>query len=145
MTDVSVGPYWLYSAHSGCPARKRRKASVSWSASPAENSSRSAGSRGPVSIRYRSGVHGMNIRCTSCRRADSATAAGSYRDSSSIRTSSAPEASVVKISCTLTSKEGEVHWSVRSGGCAARWARTRLAGPRCGTTTPLGRPVEPEV
>lgn len=145
MTEVSVGPYWLYRAHPGCAARKRRKAGVRCSASPAEYTSRSEGSSGPVSRRYLSGVHGMNSRSTPWRRTASATAAASCRTSSSISTSSAPVHSVVKISCTLTSNAGDVHWRVRGAAWPTPCPRTRLTGPRWGTTTPLGSPVEPEV
>jgi hypothetical protein len=45
------------------------------------------------------------------------------------------------------SKVGEENWSMRPRGPrpAAASAAASLPVPRCGTPTPLGRPVEPEV
>ncbi|MCP9962829.1 hypothetical protein LUX05_18390 [Streptomyces somaliensis] len=49
---------------------------------------------------------------------------------------------------TAASKLGEANWSTRESGVTSirsRWVRARSAMPRWVTTTPLGRPVEPEV
>ncbi|GAA5772863.1 hypothetical protein Aros01_09421 [Streptosporangium roseum] len=63
-------------------------------------------------------------------------------------TSAAPAAKAMSISMTEASKLGEANWSTRLSGptlsrsvCAA----ANAAMPPWVTTTPLGRPVEPEV
>src|SRR5579859_287415 len=59
-----------------------------------------------------------------------------------------PQTSGAKISNTDTSKLSEVEASTRDsspGPNSALAQDTRLTTPRCSTTTPLGRPVDPEV
>ncbi|OSY49030.1 hypothetical protein BG846_05373 [Streptomyces fradiae ATCC 10745 = DSM 40063] len=60
----------------------------------------------------------------------------------------APFSSDLVTSKTDASKLGEANWSTREPGrtsMRSRWVRDRSAMPRWVTTTPLGRPVEPEV
>ena len=59
-----------------------------------------------------------------------------------------PAVSGAKISNTDTSKLSEVEartLASSSAGNSARAQHTRPTTPRCSTTTPLGRPVDPEV
>ena len=59
-----------------------------------------------------------------------------------------PETSGAKISKTDTSKLSEVEartLASSSAGNSALAQHTRPTTPRCSTTTPLGRPVDPEV
>jgi hypothetical protein len=63
-------------------------------------------------------------------------------------TSAAPLSSVCATSATPASKEKEANCSTRPPGStpnASRCAAARFPIPRCGTTTPFGRPVDPEV
>ncbi len=75
-------------------------------------------------------------------------AARSVRVASSAYTRVAPETSGMNCSKAATSKPGEVSWSQTSSsvkGWRARQPRRVLATARCGTATPRGRPVLPEV
>ncbi len=55
-----------------------------------------------------------------------------------------PASSGPKISSAAMSNESEVSSSIRSAEVKPRPV-TRFTTPRCGTITPLGVPVEPEV
>ena len=75
-------------------------------------------------------------------------APGSFAASGGSRSILAPAASVVHSSHTEASNEIDVRCSTVSSApmpkapiCHAVW----LARPRCSTSTPFGRPVEPEV
>jgi hypothetical protein len=59
-----------------------------------------------------------------------------------------PQASGPKISNTDTSKLSDVEASTRDSSSAPNSARAQCTSPttlRCSTTTPFGRPVDPEV
>ena len=63
-------------------------------------------------------------------------------------TSAAPAANAVQMSETEVSKLSEANCRTRLPAPMPNrpaWWLTSTAGPACGTTTPLGRPVEPEV
>ncbi len=82
-------------------------------------------------------------RCASTR---AASADGSRTVSRSARTIAAPHSSGVWISRTWMSKETVVTATRRSPGARASTSDCmcrKLARASCGTTTPLGRPVEP--
>ncbi len=77
-----------------------------------------------------------------------ASAAGSRTVSRAATTSRAPAASGTNSSRLAMSKPNVVTARKRSSAPTekrARMSTTRLASAPCGTTTPLGRPVEPEV
>lgn len=64
------------------------------------------------------------------------------------RTRAAPLSRVIDRSATETSKLGAISWSTRESGSTARFSAceaARSAKPAWVTTTPLGRPVVPEV
>ncbi len=95
---------------------------------------------------HRVGVACMTVAPLSVTRA--ASAAGSRTVSRSARTSSAPVSSGTKISRLEMSKPKVVTDRKRSPGPMPNrspMSCTRLTSASCGTTTPLGRPVEPEV
>ncbi len=62
-----------------------------------------------------------------------------------VTTSRAPLASIPQISAVEASKENGASSSPTWRGPKARQPATRRTTPRCGTATPLGAPVEPEV
>ncbi len=82
------------------------------------------------------------MRCSCMMRASEP---GSFsRDSTSV----APENSAPAISQTETSKPSERDWTMRSSG--VMWESRNhhditATTARCGTITPLGEPVEPDV
>ncbi len=75
-------------------------------------------------------------------------AAGLARASSGGNTTAAPEAKYGHSSQTEASNPSPAIWVARSSGTTPyirRCQRTRASKPRCGTSTPLDLPVEPDV
>ncbi len=144
-TVVSVGPYALIILRS----RDHRSTSAAEHASPATVSTMPAGS--PSSSRAASAA-GEIVACVMrCRAITPARpdrpAPGSSR-SAGARTSVEPDSSARHSSEKAASKLGEATWRIRLPSSTANrsiWLPARLATPRCVTTTPFGRPVEPEV
>ena len=92
---------------------------------------------------------GGRIMCViRCAARKSVSAGSAIRSSSGTTTSVAPVHSAIASSNTATSNPGDANCSTRLDAstpirsCAVA---TRLAIPSCETTTPFGRPVEPEV
>src|SRR5690606_35108031 len=85
---------------------------------------------------------------TRWRRVYSASGSPGTRRSAGTTTRVPPLSSPMHISQNATSKLGEANCSTRlleSTPTRSAWVASSLATPRCGTTTPLGLPVEPEV
>jgi hypothetical protein len=81
-------------------------------------------------------------------RTRSASAPGARSVARSAPWSAAPLVSARKISSTEASKLSDAAWSTRLRGPVPKLSRAapmRLETPPCGTSTPLGCPVEPEV
>ena len=81
-----------------------------------------------------------------CRKAGSAS--GAFITSSGTGTNAAPDAQASHISSSDASKATEKLWATRSSGVG--WNRacsacTKWPMLRCGSTTPFGWPVVPEV
>ncbi|CAM3253236.1 hypothetical protein COSO111634_08395 [Corallococcus soli] len=144
-TVVSVGPYIL--SNTGTRARKRA-ASAPGSASPPTSSwpsppSASSARGSSASARAYDGVH---CRCVAaCRSSVWASATGSRPTGAS--TTWKPRVHVQSSSSTEMSNEMLVTASQvpERGETCASIARKKFITVRCGTSTPLGRPVEPEV
>ncbi|GGT74028.1 hypothetical protein GCM10010207_84490 [Streptomyces atratus] len=91
---------------------------------------------------------GMVACVTPCSATRVARAASGSSRSWGASTSAAPESSAIASSQNAASKLGEANCRTRLPGPTSNcsiWLETRLAAPACETTTPLGRPVEPEV
>ena len=89
-----------------------------------------------------------NAWVTPSRSTSRARAGPGRRSSGGGSTSRAPAARAAAISSTEASKLSEAFCRTRLSRPVAkrsRWASARLTAPRWSTTTPLGRPVEPEV
>jgi hypothetical protein len=139
---ASVGPYRLKKRRSGA----QRSTSSAGHASPAVISVRNAGSSAGGSTASAEGGRVATVTSSSWRRRR--RSGPGARVSRVPSTSVAPAASAITISNTEASKLGEANWSTRSPASTPRsraCPRATLASPRCGTSTPLGRPVEPEV
>ena len=151
-TDASVGPYKLCSPAFPAEPSVRRNRSAS-----------AAGSASPLQITRRRPVHPPTLgsarnaasmdgtKCTVVTRSariSSARYAESVCPSGLATTSVAPVISGQKNSHTDTSKLDGVFCSTRSSAprpyCACIHS-SRFTMPRCGTSTTLGRPVEPAV
>ncbi len=81
-------------------------------------------------------------------RRKSVSAGPATRTSSGASTSLPPTVSAMVSSNTATSKPTEANWSTRLSvlrSILSTAVAARLAMPSCGTTTPLGLPVEPDV
>ncbi len=145
-TVTSVGPYTLVTE---AAVRARRSARAAGSASPPTRTLVRARARGAPSSRracHSDGVACMTVGRWASTRA--ARAAGSRTVSRPARTTAAPLISGTWISRAAMSKETVVTATSPSPGLmASSWAcmRRKLASAECGITTPLGRPVEPEV
>jgi hypothetical protein len=90
----------------------------------------------------------MVTTVTRSSRSSVASGGPGSRSSRSPRTSVPPLSSAITISHTDMSNDSEASCSTRSPGPTPNISRSIAATgptPRCGTTTPLGRPVEPEV
>ncbi len=137
---VSEGPYRLYSRRA-CVCANNRSTSSRFKASPATFTTSTAGSRPLDSSRALSAEGTVLISLTSCVPSPKA----STLTTMSMRP---PVVSGAKHSNTERSKFNEVENKVlaRLAGGKARAAQARkFTVFRCSTTTPLGRPVEPEV
>ncbi len=85
---------------------------------------------------------------TRCRSASAARAGPGVTSSAVPTTRAAPDRSAIVSSQNAASNDGEANCSTRLSGPTSKrsvWAAIRLATPEWVTTTPLGRPVEPEV
>jgi hypothetical protein len=126
---------WTRSAPHGSPATISVRSSGSSSAAPGTGSAaRIDGVRVSVSMRW--------LRSSS-------SSIGPGRSCSGVAsTSVAPLSRAIRISLTAASKLRLANCSTRLPGLtsnAAICAVARLHTPRCSMSTPLGRPVEPEV
>ncbi len=153
---ASVGPYRLTASRPRTPAS--RVHSDSGTASPPKPTTASgqcpSGPISPLSASWasRDGVTSMKSIARSRRK--EASSSGSRRVSSSTRCRACPSSSQ-SCGCQEASKENDQACATRR--CrrpvralarsyrSCRWLWKRLARPRWVTTTPLGRPVEPEV
>ncbi len=147
-TDASVGPYRLCSS----------AGSTAWN-----REARSAGSASPLHITRHSPMHSAapgssrnarsieGTKCTVVTRSSwisPARYAGSLWPSGLATTSAAPVIRGQKNSHTDTSKLDGVFCSTRSEAVRPYSScihSRRLTMPSCGTTTPFGLPVDPEV
>ncbi|GAQ58683.1 hypothetical protein a10_08575 [Streptomyces acidiscabies] len=133
-TVVSVGPYALIIRRPGA----QRWTSSGEHASPATTSVVAVNS--PSSA---TSTDGGTVTCVT----SSSVSAGSGLPGGG-RTRVAPVSRAVYSSDTDASKLGEANWRTRLSASMANrstWPATRWASPEWLTTTPLGRPVEPEV
>ncbi|GAA3674637.1 hypothetical protein GCM10022420_064200 [Streptomyces iranensis] len=141
-TVASVGPYALTMWRPGAQS----ETSSAEHASPPTISPRTV-PRLPAGI-IDSGDGGI-IRWVIRRSSSSVARSGpGVRRSSGAHTRVAPVKRALDSSQNEASKLGETNCSTRSPGptrCLRRCTATALARPRWLTTTPLGRPVEPEV
>ncbi len=139
-TVVSVGPY---RSHTSPATPSRRAASGPGSASPVlitrGTPCARAGSRPSRTDGVAWTVCSAPLRISSCARSTPAAEAS---------TTVPPVTSGPKISTIAMSNDTDVRNRNRAPGVSPGRSRTspsRLTSPRCGTTTPLARPVEPEV
>src|SRR5947207_2104661 len=91
---------------------------------------------------------GAYVRVTRSSRSSAVSAAGSAIVSRGTPIRVAPASNVAKQSKTLASKAGLEIWATRSAAVVANrstalWQYARAA--LCGTRTPLGTPVDPDV
>jgi hypothetical protein len=149
-TAASVGPYRLCSGTKSPRTRPNARTVSRGRASPLQKTCRSpvqADAAG--SARNTWSIDGTKWQTvTACSRMVRARYAGSLWPPGSATTSVAPSRSAQKNSHTDTSNPDGVFCSTRSPGesgysCCIQ--RSRLSIAACDTTTPLGRPVEPEV
>ncbi len=147
-TVASVGPYRLCSLTPSKSVARSYRSSVN--ASPPQNNIRRLSHRAAVG----SATNAVSWEGTKCatvirsRRIRSARYAGSRCSPGAATTSAAPVISGHHSSHTEASKPNGVLCSMRSCGSRpnSRCAHIRwLANPPCVTTTPFGRPVEPDV
>ncbi len=151
-TVVSVIPYMLTRRQrsSGCRSNQPSSGRAS-SGSPPSTTSRRAGSPPPVRSAAASWVNaeGVWLSTFTRSRASSAWKSSGWREVQwSTTTSRPPVSSAPQISHTEKSNAAEwKHVQASSGERAksSRTASTRAVTLACGTRTPLGRPVEPEV
>ncbi|KOU04658.1 hypothetical protein ADK88_21300 [Streptomyces sp. NRRL F-2295] len=124
----------------------QRATSSGGHASPATTTVAPAGSASSGSTA--SAVGGRVTCVTSCSAQSAARSGPGISRSAGATTRVAPDRSPITISQAAASKLSAANCSTRLPGPtpnASRWARAREAMPPCGTTTPLGRPVEPDV
>jgi hypothetical protein len=144
-TVDSVGPYALI----------MRRPGAQWSTRPAVHASpptitvRKSGRpvRGTRSGTVASATGGISACVTRPRASTSANCSPSSGPGGGT-TRAAPAGNDMHSSSTEASKLGEENSSTRSPGRTSKWSTSdaeKLASPACETTTPLGRPVEPEV
>ena len=141
-TVVSVGPYALSIRR---PA-DQRSTSSGGQASPAVMRVRPSGIGSPTG-QAASTVGGRQTTSMPAFATSSASGSPGARSASAASTRTAPVSSAVSSSQAAASKLNEANCSSRvpsptpKRSCSAASAATA----RCGTSTPLGRPVEPEV
>ncbi len=139
---VSVGPYMLISRR----PRDQRAAVPPGRRSPPTPMARTVGYSASGRLSRSAGV--LSRMSTSRSRSSAPNRSGESTSSRSTRCSVAPDNSATKISSSEASKAGENVCSRLLRGVAPSVrtvADSRFAAPACVTTTPLGRPVEPEV
>ncbi|GAA3089162.1 hypothetical protein GCM10020001_000120 [Nonomuraea salmonea] len=148
-TDASVGPYRLCSSAPPSTSKKR-SCNGCGSASPEHTTQRSPSQAAAEGCRRNtSSIDGT--KCATLTRASlisCARYAGSRCPPGLATTSVAPVTSGQKNSQTDTSKPYGVFCSTRSPGSSGSRRciqASRFTTPACGTTTPFGRPVDPEV
>ncbi len=140
-TVVSVGPYALTmrrvpAQRAGRPGGHASPATVSVS-SVAGSSSATASTLG-----------GTVAWVMSQRRSAAPSATWGGSPSAPGTTEAAPDSRAMHSSETAASKLSDAICRTRDSRVTANrsiWARARFPTPVCGTTTPLGRPVEPDV
>ncbi|GAA2371301.1 hypothetical protein GCM10009855_08260 [Gordonia cholesterolivorans] len=140
-TVVSVGPYRFSMVRSGA----QRATSSGGQASPATASTRRSSSPCGSAAASAAGVMQAWVTRFARRKSDSSTPPSSPAGATTI-VDALPKAII--ISNTEASKLGDANCSDREPGTScmcARCSATRFASPRWVTTTPLGRPVDPEV
>ncbi|CAM5510471.1 hypothetical protein SFUMM280S_09922 [Streptomyces fumanus] len=118
-----------------------------WHASPATTMVRSAGRVLP-SGRAAATAGGKASRLTRCAAMRSTSSGPGSRLSSSVSTRVPPPSRAIDHSQMEASKLDGANWSIRVPGATSKRSirsKTILVNPRWSTTTPLGRPVEPEV
>ncbi len=142
---VSVGPYMF---HSSTPPDRSRRASSAGSASPPASafSPGAPGQPASSSIRQVDGVAWTTLAPEAASSRDNCSPSAAAPRSAT--TTRAPVTSGSSSSSSEMSKEwvvtaSRVSPAVRPG--RSRIERRKFASARCGTCTPLGRPVEPEV
>jgi hypothetical protein len=128
------------------PGRNQARANSTGTSSPAAINIRSRGNRSPVSRFITAG--GRQAKLTSRSRINAANRGGDSRTSLEATTARAPDSNAVNMSITDTSKFSDAYCNTRSAGptCHCRTIPSAwLTTCRCSTTTPFGRPVEPDV
>ncbi|SFY52140.1 hypothetical protein STEPF1_05410 [Streptomyces sp. F-1] len=142
---VSVGPYMF---HTAAPAPASADARAPSSASPPTRIRRPSAAAGSAS---RSARHSPGVAWrteTPCARISRPSRAGSRTASRSATTTVAPDTSGRNTSSREMSNPNVVTASHRSPSVRAicePMDHRKLRSAPCGTITPLGRPVEPEV
>ncbi|GIG09052.1 hypothetical protein Cco03nite_57520 [Catellatospora coxensis] len=142
-TVASVGPYALNICR---PRAKRATSAVEIRSVPA--SSVAPSGRSQSSGRAASSAGGRIMKVMPWARAYSVSSGPGTRRSAGTTTSRAPVSSPRHRSKNATSKLGDANCSTRpSGPTPSRSVAvaSSFTTPACDTTTPLGRPVEPEV
>ncbi len=140
---ASVGPYALRITR----PRENRSTSSGGHASPATTSCTPPGIGRSAGHADRT-VGGRHTMVVPVRSTSSASGPPGPRSSAVDRIIVAPESSPMESSQVAASKLYEANWSQRVSGpmpMRGPWSATITATVRCSTTTPLGRPVEPEV
>jgi hypothetical protein len=130
-----------------CQRRRHSSANARGKPSPPTYRVRSVvGPSSSASSTARSRLGVIEVTVTS--RSSRASAVGSRRSTSSAKTSSAPATSARKTSWVAPSNDVDQVHSTRSAGprSTSRAHHTQVFSmPLCGTRTPFGRPVVPEV
>ena len=140
-TVASVGPYRLNITRPGAYAATTDAGTAS---APHSNHRTDANAAtGTVASTV-----GVRKACVICCCAISSASSAPPRTCAGATTTVAPAPNPSSSSSTAASKLGEAACNTRAAGPTAnRCANSaaKLPRPRCGTTTPLGRPVVPEV
>ncbi len=145
--QASVGPYMLKICVRGSASRRRRTSAEASGSPPSMR--RTSEVEGGAALRIDSKNDGTELACvTRSVSTNSQKRRPSIARSSPAMTTVAPLSSGSSSWPIETSKPTETAARTRSplamGSCARR-ANARLTAARCGTATPFGFPVEPEV
>lgn len=146
---ASVGPYRLCT--SARQSRATRAARDRGRGSPPQRTARRVVgvSSGPVSVRTTERCEGTNWAMVApASRIRASSPAGSWLTAGGTGQVEPPCSSGSQVSQTEASKLGEVRARTRSSSVRPRWPAIHamwLVRAEWVTTTPLGRPVEPEV
>lgn len=141
-TVVSVGPYQLWKR----VCADQRATCSGPGGSPAVTRSRRRGSRAGSTSGSRAG--GMNPQVTSCASRNRCRRAGSVLSSSGTSCTQPPTVSGASMSSTETSNPSAENAIDRHVPSRPKWAAAAEANATAEawlTTTPLGRPVDPDV